>query len=98
MDYVEGFVKSQVDGDLLLILTNEDLEHALGITSSVLRKRWVLIISLYYLRRRGITSGMLRKRWVLFVNSSADSGKWSILLAPPNEAHISVTQQCSVRS
>ena len=38
-EYVEAFKTAQVDGDLLLILTNEDLCDGLGMTSSIVRKR-----------------------------------------------------------
>ncbi|KAL8579686.1 hypothetical protein ACOMHN_066675 [Nucella lapillus] len=40
-EYVEEFNGSQVDGDLLLILTCEDLSEGLGMTSSIVRKRFM---------------------------------------------------------
>ncbi|PVD31747.1 hypothetical protein C0Q70_07165 [Pomacea canaliculata] len=40
-DYVESFKNSQVDGDLLLILTAEDLSSGLGMISSIVRKRFM---------------------------------------------------------
>ncbi|KAK7475661.1 hypothetical protein BaRGS_00033087 [Batillaria attramentaria] len=40
-EFVESFKSSQVDGDLLLILTQEDLADGLGMTSSIVRKRFI---------------------------------------------------------
>ncbi|KAK7087330.1 hypothetical protein V1264_021399 [Littorina saxatilis] len=40
-DYVDAFKCSQVDGDLLLIVNDEDLKDGLGMTSSIVRKRFM---------------------------------------------------------
>lgn len=40
-EFVESFKACQVDGDLLLILTCEDLAEGLGMTSSIVRKRFM---------------------------------------------------------
>ena len=38
-DYCSHFENAQVDGDLLLILTDEDLQDGLGMKYSIVRKR-----------------------------------------------------------
>ncbi|BFZ19099.1 hypothetical protein BsWGS_22138 [Bradybaena similaris] len=40
-DYAARFGESRVDGDILLILTDDDLHSGLGMTSSIVRKRFV---------------------------------------------------------
>ncbi|XP_055862351.1 NAD(+) hydrolase sarm1-like isoform X2 [Biomphalaria glabrata] len=39
-DYATKFRESHVDGDILLILTDDDLHHGLGMESSIVRKRF----------------------------------------------------------
>lgn len=40
-EYVDAFSSSQVDGDLLLMLTNDDFMEGLGMISSIVRKRFM---------------------------------------------------------
>lgn len=39
--YKETFLSNMVDGDLLLLLTEKELEEDLGISSGILRKRFM---------------------------------------------------------
>ncbi|XP_059147175.1 NAD(+) hydrolase sarm1-like isoform X2 [Physella acuta] len=68
-DYAGKFRESRVDGDILLILTDDDLHQGLGMESSIVRKRFARELkSLKITADYSISDGTGLDNWLMSIN------------------------------